>query len=188
MAMTPGVRKLALTAHIATSVGWIGAVAVFFALAVTALTTSSPQLLRAVLMVMQPVTWYALVPLAFASLLGGLVSALGSPWGLMRHYWVVFKLLLNVGANIILLLYTQTIGYLAAAALDPGTPISDLRDLASSPVLHATAALVLLLAATVLAVYKPRAMTRYGQRLKQRGGPASSDRFLLTADSLPRSQ
>jgi len=34
----------------------------------------------------------------------------------------------------------------------------------SSPVLHAAAALLLLLVATVLAVYKPRGMTRYGQR------------------------
>ena len=36
-----------------------------------------------------------------------------------------------------------------------------------SPVLHAAAAMLLLLTATVLAVYKPRGMTRYGRR-KQR--------------------
>ncbi|HTE67943.1 MAG TPA: hypothetical protein VK942_04165, partial [Actinomycetes bacterium] len=34
----------------------------------------------------------------------------------------------------------------------------------ASPVLHAAAALLLLLVATGLAVYKPRGMTRYGQR------------------------
>jgi hypothetical protein len=33
-----------------------------------------------------------------------------------------------------------------------------------SPTLHASLALVLLLVATVLAVFKPRGMTRYGQR------------------------
>jgi len=38
----------------------------------------------------------------------------------------------------------------------------------ASPVLHAAAALLLLLVATVLAVYKPRGMTRYGQRKQQR--------------------
>jgi hypothetical protein len=40
-----------------------------------------------------------------------------------------------------------------------------LRD--PSPVLHAGAALVLLLVATTLSVYKPRGLTRYGWR-KQR--------------------
>jgi hypothetical protein len=39
-----------------------------------------------------------------------------------------------------------------------------------SPVLHAAAALLLLLTATVLAVYKPRGMTRYGWRKQQRCG------------------
>jgi hypothetical protein len=143
-------------------------VAVFLALAVAALTSPNLHLVRAALLVMQPVTWYVLVPLAFASLLSGLVSSLGSPWGLLRHYWVVFKLLLNIGANIILLLYTQTVAHLAAAAADPATPTSDLLDLARSPVLHATAALMLLIVATILAVYKPRGVTGYGQRLRQR--------------------
>ena len=168
MAMSPGVRKLALTTHVTASVGWTGAVAVFLALAVTALTSSNLHLVRAALLVMQPVTWYVLVPLAFASLLSGVVSSLGSPWGLLRHYWVLFKLLLNIGANIILLLYTQTVAHLATAAADPAMPVRDLRDLARSPVLHSTAALTLLIVATILAVYKPRGVTGYGQRLRQR--------------------
>jgi Polyketide cyclase / dehydrase and lipid transport len=37
-----------------------------------------------------------------------------------------------------------------------------------SPTPHAAAALVLLLAATTLAIYKPRGVTRYGQRKQHR--------------------
>jgi hypothetical protein len=50
-------------------------------------------------------------------------------------------------------------------------PLSNgqLRGLKSHPpTLHAAAALLLLLVATTLAIYKPRGMTRYGQRRQHR--------------------
>ncbi len=85
--------------------------------------------------------------------------------GLSRHYWVLFKLLINVSAIIILLMYTQTLSYLAGVAAETTLPSEELGVLRSpSVVLHAGAALLLLLVATVLAVYKPRGMTRYGRR------------------------
>lgn len=37
--MTPRLRKFALTAHVTSSVGWLGAVATFLALAVVGLTS-----------------------------------------------------------------------------------------------------------------------------------------------------
>ena len=39
MTLPPGVRKFTLTAHVTTSVGWLGAVVVFLALAVVGLTS-----------------------------------------------------------------------------------------------------------------------------------------------------
>ncbi|WP_251016554.1 hypothetical protein [Streptomyces sp. ISL-99] len=42
----PRLRKLALTLHVTSSVGWLGAVAAFLALAVTGLTSSTPQTVR----------------------------------------------------------------------------------------------------------------------------------------------
>lgn len=39
MTMTPSLRKLALTTHVSVSVGWLGAVAAYLALAITGLTT-----------------------------------------------------------------------------------------------------------------------------------------------------
>jgi hypothetical protein len=105
--------------------------------------------------------------LSFASLLTGVVQSLGTTWGLFRHYWVVAKLLINVFATSVLLLYTRTLDSLAGLAAEQ-TSAGDLGALRSpSPVLHAGAALLLLLAATTLAVYKPPGLTPYGQR-KQR--------------------
>ena len=165
MALTPRLRKLALTAHVASSVGWLGAVAAFLALAVVGWTSQDAPTARGSYLVMEPAARFVLVPLAVASLLTGLVSSLGTPWGLVRHYWVLFKLLINVFATVVLLTYMETFRLMADVAADPGADLGAVRN--PSPALHAGAALLLLLVATTLAVYKPRGVTPYGRR-KQR--------------------
>ncbi len=162
MTMPPRLRKFALTAHVTTTVGWLGAVVVFLALAVIGMTSQDAQTVRAAYLVMEPAAWLVLVPLAFASLLTGLVSSLGTPWGLFRHYWVLFKILITVFSTIVLLIYMETFRVMASVAADPSANLGVVRN--ASPRLHAALALLLLLVATVLAVYKPRGMTRYGRR------------------------
>ncbi len=164
MTLTPGARKFALTAHVTSSVGWLGAVVVFLGLGVLGLTSQDPQTVRGVYLVMEPAAWGVLVPLGFASLLTGIVQSLGTTWGLFRHYWVLFKLGINVLATVVLLLYMQTLDLLADLAADTssGADLSGLRS--PSPLIHAGGALLLLLVAAGLSVYKPRGMTRYGQR------------------------
>lgn len=44
--MTPELRKFAVTAHVTSSVGWVGAVAGFLALAVAGLTSQDPERVR----------------------------------------------------------------------------------------------------------------------------------------------
>jgi hypothetical protein len=165
MTMTPRVRRVALTAHVASSVGWLGAVAAFLALAAVGLASENAQTVRGVYLVMEPAAWLVLVPLAFASLLTGLVQSLGTTWGLFRHYWVIFKLLINVVSTVLLLMYMETFSVMAGVAADPAADLDAVRN--ASPLLHAALALALLLVATFLAVYKPRGMTPYGLR-KQR--------------------
>jgi hypothetical protein len=160
--MTPAVRKAALTAHVVFSVGWLGAVAAFLILAVVGLTSQDAETVRGAYLVMEPAAWFVLVPLAFASLLTGLLQSLGTTWGLFRHYWVVFKLLITVVATTVLLVYMETFSYMAATAADPGADLEVVRN--PSPLVHATLALLLLLVAATLAVFKPRGLTPYGRR------------------------
>jgi len=165
MTMTPFVRKLALTGHVTSSVGWLGAVACSLALGVAGLTSGDPRVVRAVYLTLEVMGWAVLVPFSLVSLLTGLVVSLGTRWGLIRHYWVVVKLLMNLLATIILLLYMQTLGFLADAANETASSGGDLlRMRSASPVIHAGGALVLLLVAATLSVYKPRGLTRHGQR------------------------
>jgi uncharacterized membrane protein len=160
--LAPSLRKLVLTAHVSASVGWLGAVTAFLALAIVGLASPDADTVRGAYLVMEPAAWYVLVPLALASLVTGLVQALGTTWGLFRHYWVLFKLLINVVATIVLLMYMGTFRSMANVAADPSSDLAAVRN--PSPLLHAGAALLLLLAATTLAVYKPRGLTWYGQR------------------------
>lgn len=80
-----------------------------------------------------------------------------------RGFWTTKKvLLIAVFSTIILLIYMGTFRYMAAVAADPSAELDVVRN--ASPGLHAALALLVLLVATVLAVYKPRGMTPYGQR------------------------
>jgi ABC-type anion transport system duplicated permease subunit len=164
MTMTPGVRKLALTAHVTSTVGWLGAVASFLALAIAGLTSQDVQMLRAAYVAMEVTGWYVIVPLCFASLITGLVQALGTPWGLFRHYWIAVKLLIAILSTILLLLHMRATSRLATAAADVVLSSADLGRLRMQLTADAAAALLALLVATTLAIYKPRGMTRYGAR------------------------
>ena len=160
--MTPGLRKFVLTAHVVSSIGWLGAVVAYIALDLTAVTSEDLQLVRACYLAMELTVVYVIVPFALASVLIGVVNALGTPWGLFRHYWVVVKFGLTIIATIVLLLETQTIRYLAEVARSGTDP----RELPGT-LAHSIGGLAVLLIATVLSVYKPRGITRYGWRKQQ---------------------
>ena len=159
--MSTGLRKLALTVHLTCSVGWIGAVLVYLALGVAAVTSADPQTVRAAWIAMEVSGWWAIVPLALASLLTGLVMSLGTPWGLFRHYWVVISLALTVISTGVLLLHMPTVTATAAMlrVMDMGGMGGDL--------FHPGVGLLVLLAVMVLNVYKPRGLTPYGWRKQQ---------------------
>ena len=157
MARSLRLRQLALTAHLTTSIGWVGAAFAFLGLAIVGMVSDVEAVVRGTYLVMDPVAWLVLVPLAAASLVSGVIVSLITPWGLFQHYWVVFKLLITAFATMVLLTYTTTFNQLAAAAADITLPVDQVRN--PSPVLHSLLAVVLLTIATVLAVYKPVGLT-----------------------------
>jgi hypothetical protein len=162
MAVSPRSKQLLLTTHVTSSVGWIGAVCVFLAMAGIGLTSDDAVTVRGVYLVMEHAAWLTLVPFAFASLITGIVVSLATPWGLFRHYWVVFKLLITLFATMVLIMYMETFRHMAAIAASGGASLDDVRN--PSPAVHAVLALLILIVAAVLAIYKPRGMTPYGRR------------------------
>jgi hypothetical protein len=164
MIMKPGLRKLALSAHLTFSVGWIGTVVAYLALGVTAANSRDVETIRGAWMAMELVGWYVISPLAVASLLTGLVMALGTKWGLFRHYWVLISFALTVFATIILLLHMPTVSSTADTAKEAeGARLEALGgDLG-----HPGIGLVVLLVIQVLNLYKPQGLTRYGWHKQQ---------------------
>jgi hypothetical protein len=177
MIMSPSLRKVALTAHITSSIGWFGAVAAFLVLAIAGLFSQDRELVRAAYLMMGLTTWLVIVPLALVSGFTGVVSSLGTKWGLFRYYWVLLKLVITLLATIVLLIHTQPIDLLASVAAKTAVLSADLQGAQLDIVIASSASIVVLLVLTVLSVYKPRGMTRYGQRKQdeQRQGVAAVD-------------
>ena len=186
MMMSPRLRRLTLTTHLTTSVGWAGAVLAFLALAVLGLTSDDVVVVRGAYLLMAPAAWLVLVPLAHASLISGIVLSLGTTWGLFKHYWVVLKLVLTAFATVILLVYMGTFKEMAGIAADPVVDIGAVQN--ASPVIHSVFAFMLLMVATVLGVYKPFGMTVYGHRAyRQRQGTRSDIAVFPDATAASRS-
>jgi hypothetical protein len=167
MTMTPSIRKFALTAHVVSSVGLLGSIAAFLVLALAGLFSQESQVIRAAYLAMDLIARFLIVPLAFASLIGGIIQSLGTPWGLLRHYWVFAKLVLTAFATTVLLVKLDLIGRAAYLAAETTLRRSDLYAIGTELAVHAAGGLVVLLVTTVLSVYKPRCLTPYGRRKQQ---------------------
>ena len=164
MTISPRLHRLVLTAHITSSVGWLGAVVAYLVLDIIATARHDTAAVQAAYFGMEAIIHYAIVPLALTSVLMGVVNALTSPWGLFQHYWVVVKCLLTLFATAILLLEVQNITYMAEIAASGADP---LRLPGSLP--HSVGGLLILLVTIVLSVYKPRGLTAYGWRRQKQG-------------------
>ena len=76
--------------------------------------------MRGIYLALEVTGWFALVPLSGVSRHRRRPVARHEV-GLFRYWWVVVKLVITVIAVIVLLLYTQTLGALAALTREPTT-------------------------------------------------------------------
>lgn len=161
--MGPRLRKVMLAIHLTTSVGWLGAVLAYLVLDISVSTTSDAQTARLGWQAMGMVVSGAIVPLAGLALITGLIQALGTPWGLIRYWWVVISLLLTVVAVIVLVSEAEGIVRIAALAADPNTPDDSFRTMRGT-LFHSVGGLTVLGIVQVLNVLKPQGLTPYGWR------------------------
>lgn len=162
--MKPRLRKLALTAHVTLSVGWLGAVAAYLAPAIVGLTSSDVEVVRGCHIAMAVMGWFVIVPLAFGALATGLIHSLFTEWGLIRHYWIATKLALAIiGAAILVMHMRGSVGRLAGLTPEALAAASS-DQLKVHLVVHAAGGLLILLVATTLSIFKPWGKTPYGKR------------------------
>ncbi|MGB9280771.1 MAG: hypothetical protein WCB57_11925, partial [Pseudonocardiaceae bacterium] len=129
------------------SAGWLGLDGALVALQVTGLQSGDPAVRAGVVVAMTVIACWVLIPVVCASLCSGLVLALGTSWGLARHWWLVAKFVIAVmltatGAVL-------TLPRLPEVLAGEGEPVQAVTLAARS------VALALLLIATGLSVVKP---------------------------------
>ncbi len=169
--MTPALRKFTITAHVAFSVGWLGAVAAFLVLSIAGLTSHDAEVVRGAYLSMDLISRFVIIPMCFAALVTGLLQALGTPWGLFRYYWILMKFGLAVFATIALLVHQFVVVAEAAERVSGAAAetlfSADLGPLKTELVRAPSLSILFLLVATTLGVYKPWGLTRYGRRKQQ---------------------
>jgi hypothetical protein len=144
--------------HVAVSVGWLGLDGALVALEVTGLGTSDPGGRAGIAAAMAAIVVWVLIPVVFCSLVSGLVLALSTSWGLVRHWWVLIK--------------CGIVAVLTATGLLMMLPrLHQIIDGDAEPVgmrmlLGRAIALALLLAATGLSVVKPWGKTPHGRSVR----------------------
>jgi hypothetical protein len=158
--MSPSLRKLGLLFHVTTSVGWLGAVACFLALALVGQLATHEA-------AMDVVGWLVVVPLGLLSLATGIVQSLGTQWGLFTHYWVAIKLFLTVFATAVLLVHMYPTSQVAEAAAGSDANFGAFRSVRVQLIADAAAGLLTLVIATVLSIYKPRGVIALGSRREE---------------------
>jgi hypothetical protein len=169
MVLTPGLRRFALVVHVSTSLGWLGAVLAFLALAVTGLNSEDVAVVRGSYIAMGVVGWFVIVPLSVAALASGILQSLGTQWSFLQHYWVAAKLLINVAAGVLLLVHMNPTDRLAAVAVTSDLTRDELRSSRIQLVFDAAAAVGVLVVATGLSIYKPKG------RIASVTGPATAE-------------
>jgi hypothetical protein len=165
MILPAPVRKFVLAIHLSCSVGWLGAVVAYLVLDLSVATSHDVSTVRSAWMAMGLVVSWAIVPLALASVVTGLVMALGTKWGLFRHWWVLISFVLTVLATLVLLSEAGVVTRSAAIAAS-STTAAELRSLTPT-LLHSMGGLGVLLVVQVLNIYKPQGVTPYGWRKQQ---------------------
>ncbi len=160
--LRPAYRKAVLAAHVLTSVGWLGAAMCLFVLTWTSRLNHDVSARASIYDVMLLLTDWVVVPLALLALATGIACALGTPWRLLQHWWVVVKLAV-----------TFALATLSVLRLRP--KVSDARHAAhvgqlarehaatASLTLAATTSLSLYAAMTIVSIYKPWGRTPRGR-------------------------
>lgn len=169
MALITLFRKLLVAIHIIFSVGWLGAVLAFLVLAIGGLNNTEEHSVGAMYISMELIAWWAILPCCITSFGSGIILAFTTDWGLLKHYWIVVKLVITVGATLLLLIHMEPIIYMADVASHKAIDLGEHDGVRVQLIADAGAALAVLIFATIISVYKP-----WGRIRKNAGTPGKN--------------
>lgn len=151
------VRTVLLVVHIVAIAAWIG---LDVALGLLVLVPMAAPEWTAVCFSVLPLLFWPLVTAGALSLLSGVALSMVTRWGLVRHWWVAIKLVINVVLIVLVALLLgpglDAAGEYGRAVAAGEVPTVEVPRLAMPPIVSTTA----LVLATALSVVKPKARVR----------------------------
>ncbi|WP_020669501.1 hypothetical protein [Amycolatopsis nigrescens] len=167
--MPPPVRKLFTLLHIVFAISWLASSVVDLILALLGQSTDEPELQHAAYRVLGVLGDYLVLPLSWATLITGVLMAMGTGWGLARHKWVLTKLSLTVlTVTLVLAAFLPSV-HEAVAAVEstPAGQLADVGGAASDLSIAGSVSLAIYLFNAFLSVFKPWGRTKFASRTAQ---------------------
>lgn len=153
--LRPRPRKTIVVIHVIASVALLGEVWGLVALNLYATTTADRELAHAAYRLMEVLVFAGGIPLSMIALISGIVLAVGSHWGLVRHYWVFAKLLLLIAVILVGMFLFQPLAMASAFEAGTQTETQQWRQVAV-----VATQVIMLVTATALSVFKPKGRIR----------------------------
>jgi ferredoxin-NADP reductase len=158
-------RKVWLTLHVGIGVGWLGISMGMLFLAIIGATADSHELQHGAYLLLSRFEILLAIPSALLTIITGVVVSLGTPWGLLKHKWVLVKLVIALAVPFLAFFEGPWIEELEARSASGPTESG-----ATGVLLIGAMGLfvALLWTATILSVFKPGGRTRWGRRKDER--------------------
>ena len=175
--MSPKTRKVVLLLHVISAVGWLGLHIGNITFAITGLTTGDPRTQQTAFRAVDMIGGMLLIPISLLAFTTGVVLALGTRWGLVRHWWVLTKFVLTL-IPVILIPLSLLPGYRELAGLVNAAPPDEVVEVGNLGISLIAAAIVstsMYLTSVTLSIFKPWGRTKWGRR------PAERARVTATA-------
>lgn len=150
MTISAPLRRLLLTVHVVAAGGLVGTDLALVALGVSSVAGADPRTVYPAASLMET---FLVAPLAVVAFATGVVLAVGSRWGLLRHWWVTIKLATTAVLTllVVLVLVPSLAASADAAAAGHAFAAAERLPLAVAP----SVAVVALVVNVALAVSKP---------------------------------
>lgn len=168
--LTPAARQAVLVLHAVTGISWMGVDIALLVLLITARTTNDATLVVSGFNAIRMIVPVAVPPLSLGILVTGLLLGLGTPWGLVRYWWVLVKLILSLVMTI--LVFVSLVPAVNSIAVLSTTPMSadavraSLGSLPTQLMFPPVVSFLMLGVATILSIFKPWRRTPWSRETR----------------------
>lgn len=175
--MTSPVRKSVMVLHTVAGIGWMGVDIALLALLITARTTDDPALVVSGFNAIGIVVPVAVPPLSLLILLTGILQGLGTPWGLVRYWWVLVKLVLSLVMTVLVFLSLlpgiREMTVLADTTMSADALRASLGSLPNTLMFPPIVSFLMLGTAAILSIFKPWGRTPWSREIRASSGRES---------------